>query len=107
MGLENIDKKKPIRLLEVGCGSGGIAHYFASHQEQCYEVTAVDVYDNRQVKEGFSFHLVKGVELPFANASFDLVITNHVIEHVGDSAAQQQHLTEIERVLKPGGLAYL
>ncbi len=107
MGIENIDTKQPIRLLEVGCGSGGIAHYFASHQGQCYEVTAVDVYDNRQVKEGFNFHLVQGVELPFADASFDLVITNHVIEHVGETSEQLQHLKEIARVLSSSGQCYL
>ncbi len=97
----------PIELLEIGCGSGGIAHYFATHPSLQCQVHAVDVHDNRQVFDDYTYTPVQDVELPFTAASFDVVITNHVIEHVGDSAAQQQHLAEIERVLKPGGLAYL
>jgi ubiquinone/menaquinone biosynthesis C-methylase UbiE len=38
--------------------------------------------------------------LPFAAATFDLAICNHVLEHVGDAAAA---LAELHRVLKPGG----
>ena len=45
--------------------------------------------------------------MPFANASFDLVITNHVIEHVGEVNEQLQHLKEIARVLSSTGQCYL
>lgn len=98
---------QPLHLLEIGTGAGGIAHYFATHPQLRCEVNAVDVVDNRQVAEGYTFRQVQGVELPFADASFDVVISNHVIEHVGDASAQARHLTEIRRVLKPGGVGYL
>ena len=42
--------------------------------------------------------------MPFADAAFDLVIANHVLEHVDDDA---RALAEIHRVLAPGGLAIL
>jgi SAM-dependent methyltransferase len=42
--------------------------------------------------------------MPFADASFDFLIANHVMEHVDDD---QQALGEICRVLKPGGWAIL
>lgn len=100
-------RPQPIRLLEVGTGSGGIAHYFATHPRLRCEVDAVDVVDNRQVTNGYRFQLVQGVELPFPDASFDVVITNHVIEHVGDAVAQARHLAEIHRVMKPDGVGYL
>ena len=38
--------------------------------------------------------------LPFADASFDVVITSEVLEHIGDDVAA---IAEMVRVLKPGG----
>jgi ubiquinone/menaquinone biosynthesis C-methylase UbiE len=97
----------PLRLLEVGTGSGGIAHYFATCAQRRYAVDAVDLHDNRLVSEGFRYTQVHDTQLPFQPESFDVVLTNHVIEHVGDAAAQLAHLREIRRVLKPGGSGYL
>jgi SAM-dependent methyltransferase len=96
-----------VRLLEVGTGSGGIAHWFGTHPSGRYDVDAVDVVDNRQVHDGYRYHAVRDTALPFADASFDVVLTNHVIEHVGDAEAQRAHLREVARVLAPGGVAYL
>ena len=42
--------------------------------------------------------------LPYADARFDLVIANHVLEHIEDDWAA---LAEIRRVLRPGGSAIL
>lgn len=98
---------RPLRILEVGCGSGGIAHYFAMHEQLKCEVSAVDVYDNRLVWDSYKFQKVSGVELPFSNNSFDVVITNHVVEHVGDWDQQLLHIKEIQRVLTPTGQCYL
>jgi SAM-dependent methyltransferase len=43
-------------------------------------------------------------KIPFENSRFDLVLCNHVLEHVKDDIAA---LREIYRVLKPGGFAIL
>lgn len=91
-------------LLDIGTGSGWMAHHLA--RAAGLSVVAVDVADQREVREGFVFRLIPGVALPFDSGSFDLVISNHVIEHVGDRQAQRQHLAEIARVLKPGGTVY-
>ena len=95
------------RLLEIGCGSGGISHWFGAEGPMGWDVEAVDVEDARLVRGGYSFNLVAGTDLPFEDASFDVVLTNHVIEHVGDEDAQRAHLREVRRVLRPGGMAYL
>jgi SAM-dependent methyltransferase len=97
----------PIQLLEIGTGAGGIAHYFGTHPTLPCKVVAVDVHDNRQVHGGYDYVPVQGVALPFDDACFDVVISNHVIEHVGDGDVQLAHLGEIGRVLKPDGVAYL
>jgi SAM-dependent methyltransferase len=96
-----------IKMLEIGCGTGGISSYFGTHPELKCDVDAVDVVDLRQMTEGYRFTQVSGNLLPFADAGFDVVISNHVIEHVGDRASQAEHLRQIRRVLKPGGMGYL
>jgi len=44
------------------------------------------------------------LELPYTNDYFDLLIANHVLEHVEDD---KRAMREIARVLKPGGYAIL
>ncbi|MGH8540424.1 MAG: methyltransferase domain-containing protein [Stenotrophobium sp.] len=100
-------RSQPLRMLEVGTGSGGIAHYFGTHPQLRCVVDAVDVHDNRLVTDGYRFQQVQGTHLPFADGSFDVVLTNHVIEHVGDERAQRAHLAELHRVLRPDGVGYL
>lgn len=96
-----------VRLLEVGTGSGGIANYFGMHSSGRYEVQAVDVVDSRCVREGYGYQTVPGTTLPFPDESFDVVLTNHVIEHVGDEGDQLRHLMELGRVMSTGGVGYL
>ena len=101
------ERQAPIRMLEIGTGSGGIAHYFSSNSERNYEVTSVDVIDQRAIRGEYHFHLVEDIFLPFPNNYFEVVITNHVIEHVGNKNKQLGHLKELRRVLKTNGIGYL
>lgn len=94
-------------VLEIGCGSGGISHHLGLLPGPRFRVDAVDVEDLRVVTDGYRFTRVAGTELPFEAQRFDLVISNHVIEHVGDRASQLAHLREIMRVLRPPGKCYL
>jgi ubiquinone/menaquinone biosynthesis C-methylase UbiE len=48
-------RPQPVRMLEIGTGSGGIAHYFSTHPTLRIEVEAVDVVDSRLVKDGYRF----------------------------------------------------
>jgi SAM-dependent methyltransferase len=95
------------RILEIGCGSGVIAATLHELGGPELQMDAVDVVDSRTQVTGYSFQLVTGTGLPFADGVFDIVISNHVIEHVGPPAAQLAHLREIHRILDPAGLAYL
>jgi SAM-dependent methyltransferase len=88
-------------LLDVGCGNGDISRFFAPRNR----VTGVDVRDRRNGRlEPFRFVQIESEALPFDDASFDLVVSHHVIEHVPD---QRRHLDEIWRVLRPEGVCYL
>ncbi|MGH8399236.1 MAG: class I SAM-dependent methyltransferase, partial [Gammaproteobacteria bacterium] len=100
-------RPQPLRILEVGTGSGGIAHYFGTHPQLHCEVDAVDVHDNRLITEGYRYQQVTDTRLPFIDESFDVVLSNHVIEHVGGEQAQRAHLAELHRVLRPEGIGYL
>lgn len=94
-------------ILEIGTGSGGIASYFANKKEMQFQITAIDVVDNQTSKDGYQFQLVGGTKIPLSNETFDVIITNHVIEHVGEYESQIEHLKEIKRLLKKDGIAYL
>src|SRR3546814_1974416 len=91
-----------IRMLEVGTGTGGVAHYFATHPELDCSVDAVDVVDGRRIPEGYSFHLVHGTQLHFADDSFDVVLYNHVIEHVVEQHDQtrEEQTSELKSVMR-------
>lgn len=105
--LDLANRPQPMRMLEAGTGSGGIAHYFGTHESLLIEVDSVDVHDNRLITEGYGYYQVTDTTLPFDDQSFDVVLTNHVIEHVGDEQAQRAHLAELHRVLRPDGVGYL
>lgn len=49
-------------------------------------------------------HRVDVTAMPFADGSWDVVLCNHVLEHVGDD---RKAMAEIHRVLAPGGFAVL
>ena len=86
-------------LLDLGCGSGEIAE----HLSALSTVICADAIDQRTHGLNLPFHQSTGT-LPFPDASFDLVISNHVIEHTGDP---DRHLSEIRRIARPGAMVYL
>jgi ubiquinone/menaquinone biosynthesis C-methylase UbiE len=95
------------RLLDIGTGSGLVAEYFLERVGPAGAVAAVDRVRQLRTEAPIEFHATEDTTLPFADESFDIVISNHVIEHVGGRRDQKNHLEEIRRVLKADGLLYL
>jgi SAM-dependent methyltransferase len=95
---------RPPRILDVGCGTGANLEMLA----QFGETEGVDVSE-----DALAFCRARGLDrvklgaaerLPYADASFDLVTALDVVEHLDDDAAG---LSEMRRVLRPGGRALL
>jgi SAM-dependent methyltransferase len=105
--VETVRPWEGARVLDVGTGAGVIAHELAQAAGPEGAVHSVDVVDERVERGGFQFHLVGDPRLPFPDEFFDVVVSNHVIEHVGDEPAQRLHAEEIHRVLRGDGVLYL
>lgn len=103
------------RILEVGCGPGHLSVQMAS--EHGLEVTGLDLDPAmierarrnaaRRTPEGErqpSFVVGDAAALPFADASFEVVVSTLSMHHWDDASAG---LTEIARVLHPGGTALI
>lgn len=92
-----------MRILDLGCGSGRSFDWF----KQClprFEWTGLDIESSPEVlsrtRTDCSFTTYNGVSIPFEDQTFDIVFSNQVFEHVRHPDAL---LSEVHRVLKPGG----
>lgn len=99
-------------LLDIGCASG---HYSIPYAVAGGRVTGLDVaeagvrlFGERAREAGVADRADARAgdvrELPFENASFDVVFMSEVIEHVRE---QHEALAEVSRVLRPGGTLVL
>lgn len=83
-------------VLEVGCGSG----YLANRLSASHRVTATDIYVDDEVRAKYrdvTFVTAPISRLPFADASFETVVSTHVLEHVQDLAGAMAELRRVAR----------
>lgn len=99
------------RLLDLGCGMGRHAIFFDA---KGFKVTAIDLSEYGvnnlrawQKKNGTDFRTVVGdmTALPFADNAFDCIYSYHVMTHT-DTEGIKRIMSEIRRVLRPGGEIY-
>jgi SAM-dependent methyltransferase len=94
------------RVLDAGCGTGGYLRWlldtgaFSSAAGVDVAAAAVDLAHER-VPEA-ELRVAPLAELPFGDGSFDLVVTNDVLQHV-DEAELDRSLAELHRVLRRDG----
>lgn len=97
------------RVLDFGCGSGYGAALIA---ESAASVVGVDVEEEAVAyarshfsRDKLSYHRVSpDGSLPFADGSFDTVLSFQVLEHIPEPTA---YLASIRRVLTPNGILVL
>ncbi len=99
------------RVLDAGCGGGGMPLSLAEEATQVVGIDPAERFQDAGVRlgreRGFAnlhFALADGMALPFPAGAFDLVLSHAVIEHVADAPL---YLRECARVLAPGGHVYL
>ncbi|HOM15262.1 MAG TPA: class I SAM-dependent methyltransferase [Rubrivivax sp.] len=96
----------PLSLLDYGCGQGKwteLLHaMYPSAAITGVDVSAVAVERAAQKHPDCRFLAFDGEHAPLADASFDLVFSFHVLEHVLDI---HQSIRDMSRLLRPGGYA--
>ena len=106
--LVDFDGWRGRRVLEVGCGAGVDLARFAKGGADATGVdlasSAIDLARANFEQQGLrgDFQVANGEQLPFADASFDLVYAHGVVQYTPDPP---QLVNECRRVLKPGGEA--
>ncbi|GGE02581.1 MerR family transcriptional regulator [Paenibacillus nasutitermitis] len=99
-------------ILELGCGDAALWKRNADRIPEGWDITLTDLSDGmlNDAREGlkhcvppnrFRFSSADARSIPFPDASFDVILANHMLYHVTE---RHQSLKEIYRVLKPGGI---
>jgi SAM-dependent methyltransferase len=105
---EKLERVRPIpadaRVLEVGSGAHGLVFFFGTTRGVGCDPLACDYAALFPAWQGRARTVAAaGERLPFADASFDVVLCDNVVDHAEDPARIARELT---RVLAPGGLLY-
>ena len=99
---EMVAPRQPLRLLDIGCGTGQSRQIYIQHVK---EYVGVDLSQEalqiaRQRFTPSMFIRADACTMPFANESFDAVAFSSVLHHIDDYTLA---LVEARRVVRPGG----
>lgn len=110
---KHLDLSAGDKVLDLGCGEG--RHVISAYLEADIQAVGVDLgFEDLKItaekfsdfdqpdnlEKSFGLSVANALSLPFADNTFDVVICSEVLEHIPD---YQSALSEVERVLAPGG----
>jgi 2-polyprenyl-3-methyl-5-hydroxy-6-metoxy-1,4-benzoquinol methylase len=106
----HFDQVKGKRVLDVGCGAGFLVRQYARNDAIMFGIDFTDISVRRSSQSlkvyGLPGHIMQAnaEELPFKDNSFDFVTSWGVLHHLPST---EKGISEVLRVLKPGGLAII
>lgn len=92
------------RILDLGCYDGTFLSLIKNRDNEFYGIEASEYGFQQAIAKGIKaekFFIRDGVNFPFQDGFFDLVIIGEIIEHIYDT---DFFIIEIKRILKKGGL---
>ena len=99
-----LERRQGLRILEIGCGSGGMLRTLARYGEVTGLDISMDVLRFARSRGAERLCVASGHALPVQPHALDLIALFDAIEHIPDDV---QVLQECRRALKPGGLVFL
>ncbi|MEO7775003.1 MAG: methyltransferase domain-containing protein [Steroidobacteraceae bacterium] len=105
--IPHLQGDRPLRVLDIGAGHGCIADWLAKllpGRIASYGFVELDTQRRAEILEkqpGFAVHAFDGIP---TEGQFDLILLNHVLEHV---ASPPQVITAVTALIAEGGIAYV
>lgn len=97
-----------MRILDVGCSGGALLRHLYDFGARPGECAGIDLREDalqiaKYLSPNAGYVVASGVELPFADATFDLAFQTTVFTSVLDAALRNRMAGEILRTLRAGG----
>ncbi len=95
------------RVLDVGCGTGTLLRAWADAVGDAAGLAGIDldpamIARARRKLPGADLRVASATALPYPDAAFDRLLCTFVLHHL-DTAGKRAALSEMRRVLRPGG----
>lgn len=96
-----VNKLKPGRILDIGCGPGFFLSAIADTWERYGVEPSLQAAEHARMNYGINITTGKLEDTHYSDGYFDVVYLYHVIEHLPDP---RSILKEINRIMKRGGI---